>query len=147
MPKIFENEIVFEYVSHSLPGPGPVKSVSHQPLRLVEGRDDGGHRDHMTSRTDKNSHSPIHTILHLHKKYPNPHATHVVSVDAVERSVDPQTGVLRSERIIGVQQGAPKWITKVCCCWLTCTGRDVNAEGGGRKEISLVRGDPSKDAD
>lgn len=70
MPKIFENEIVF-------------------------------------------NHSPIHTLLRLHKKYPNPHATHVVSVDAVERSVDPISGVVRSERIIGVQQGAPKWITKL----------------------------------
>ena len=60
-----------------------------------------------------NSHSPTHTLLNLHKKYPNPHATHVVSVDSVQRSVDPDTGVVRSERIIGVQQGAPKWITKV----------------------------------
>ena len=58
--------------------------------------------------------TPTHTLLHLFKKYPNPHATHVVSVDAVERSIDPSTGIIRSERIIGVQQGAPKWITKVC---------------------------------
>lgn len=59
------------------------------------------------------SYSPVHTISWLLRKYPNPFATHVFSVDTLERTVDPDTGVLRSERVIGVQQGAPKWITKV----------------------------------
>ncbi|UOH83723.1 hypothetical protein LQV05_006458 [Cryptococcus neoformans] len=53
-----------------------------------------------------------HTLNLLHRKYPNPFATHVYSVDTMERSIDPETGVLRSERLIGVQQGAPKWVTK-----------------------------------
>lgn len=47
------------------------------------------------------------------RKYPNPYATHVFSVDTVGRTIDPETGILRSERIIGVQQGAPKWVAKV----------------------------------
>lgn len=55
----------------------------------------------------------IHTLNYLHRKYPNPFATHVHSVDTLSRTVDPVTGIIRSERIIGVQQGAPKWITKV----------------------------------
>ncbi|WWD20002.1 hypothetical protein CI109_104475 [Kwoniella shandongensis] len=54
-----------------------------------------------------------HTINYLHRKYPNPFATHVYSVDTISRSVDPDSGILRSERLIGVQQGAPKWITKL----------------------------------
>lgn len=33
----------------------------------------------------------------------------------MERSIDAETGILRSERLIGVQQGAPKWVTKVGC--------------------------------
>ncbi|WOO82658.1 Protein UPS2, mitochondrial [Vanrija pseudolonga] len=70
MPKVFENEIVYNY-------------------------------------------SPVHTINWLLRKYPNPFATHVFSVDTLERAIDPDTGLLRSERIIGVQQGAPKWITKL----------------------------------
>jgi hypothetical protein len=31
----------------------------------------------------------------------------------LSRHIDPETGIIRSERIIGVQQGAPKWITKL----------------------------------
>ncbi|WRT69358.1 uncharacterized protein IL334_006342 [Kwoniella shivajii] len=56
---------------------------------------------------------PSQTLSALHRKYPNPFATHVYSVDTINRSVDPETGILRSERLIGVQQGAPKWITKL----------------------------------
>ena len=64
--------------------------------------------------SDKLPSSPIlHTLNYLHRKYPNPFATHVHSVDTLSRTVDPETGIIRSERIIGVQQGAPKWITKV----------------------------------
>ncbi|KAL7419156.1 hypothetical protein Q5752_005992 [Cryptotrichosporon argae] len=57
--------------------------------------------------------APAHTVARLLRKYPNPFATHVFSVDTVAREVDPATGVVRSERVIGVQQGAPKWITKL----------------------------------
>ncbi|WVF68850.1 hypothetical protein IAT40_003623 [Kwoniella sp. CBS 6097] len=59
------------------------------------------------------NYSPAQTIAALHRKYPNPFATHVYSVDTVERTIDPESGILRSERLIGVQQGAPKWITKL----------------------------------
>ncbi|WVQ80250.1 hypothetical protein IAT38_002355 [Cryptococcus sp. DSM 104549] len=59
------------------------------------------------------NHEPTHTLNFLHRKYPNPFATHVYSVDTIDRSIDPDTGILRSERLIGVQQGAPKWITKL----------------------------------
>jgi hypothetical protein len=54
-----------------------------------------------------------HTLNYLHRKYPNPFATHVHTVDTLSRHIDPETGIIRSERIIGVQQGAPKWITKL----------------------------------
>ncbi|WWC73377.1 uncharacterized protein I206_107344 [Kwoniella pini CBS 10737] len=59
------------------------------------------------------NYSPAQIFSALHRKYPNPHATHVYSVDTIDRTVDPDTGILRSERLIGVQQGAPKWITKL----------------------------------
>ncbi|GFZ48841.1 hypothetical protein JCM24511_06590 [Saitozyma sp. JCM 24511] len=57
--------------------------------------------------------SPAHTLNYLHRKYPNPFATHVVSVDTIDRRVDPESGHMRSERVIGVKQGAPRWITKL----------------------------------
>ncbi|EIW68920.1 hypothetical protein TREMEDRAFT_62638 [Tremella mesenterica DSM 1558] len=59
------------------------------------------------------NYSPIHTLACLHRKYPNPFATHVFSVDTIDRSIDPDTGIIRSERLIGIQQGAPKWITRL----------------------------------
>ncbi|EJT51909.1 hypothetical protein A1Q1_06862 [Trichosporon asahii var. asahii CBS 2479] len=37
----------------------------------------------------------------------------VYNVDTLSRTMDTETGVIRTERIIGVQQGAPKWITKL----------------------------------
>ncbi|KAH7104744.1 MSF1-domain-containing protein [Auriculariales sp. MPI-PUGE-AT-0066] len=46
-------------------------------------------------------------------KYPNPHCGHVASVDVVDRSVDPDTGIVRTERVIGVRQSAPKWIITI----------------------------------
>jgi len=49
----------------------------------------------------------------LCKKYPNPHSGHVISVDVLDRSVDPVTGVLRTERILGCKQAAPRWVVKM----------------------------------
>ncbi|KAI9712534.1 MAG: hypothetical protein M1812_006843 [Candelaria pacifica] len=40
----------------------------------------------------------------------NDKATHVTAVDTISRSVDPATGILRTERIITCQQSAPRWI-------------------------------------
>ncbi|WVN90990.1 uncharacterized protein L203_106236 [Cryptococcus depauperatus CBS 7841] len=54
-----------------------------------------------------------HTLSRLHSKYPNPFATHVYSVDTIDRSIDTKTGIVRSERLIGVSQGAPRWVTKL----------------------------------
>ncbi|KAI8614084.1 PRELI-like family-domain-containing protein [Chytriomyces sp. MP71] len=40
-------------------------------------------------------------------KYPNDITTHVLSVDILDRSVHPVTGVLRTERLLCCKQGAP----------------------------------------
>ncbi|KAG5520014.1 hypothetical protein PMAC_001090 [Pneumocystis sp. 'macacae'] len=48
----------------------------------------------------------------LRKKYPNERATHVLSIDTLRREVDPETGVLRTERLIVCRQSAPLWILK-----------------------------------
>lgn len=53
------------------------------------------------------------SALAVWHKYPNPFATHVVSVDVIEQSYDPDTDLLRVERVLGVQQGAPTWALKV----------------------------------
>jgi len=46
------------------------------------------------------------------QKYPNPYSGHVVSVDVLDRTVDPETGVIRTERILGCKQSAPRWVVK-----------------------------------
>ncbi|KAG8888118.1 hypothetical protein FRB98_008384 [Tulasnella sp. 332] len=54
------------------------------------------------------------TVNHgVWQKYPNPHSGHVVSVDVLDRSVDPVTGILRTERVLGCKQAAPKWVVKL----------------------------------
>ena len=64
--------------------------------------------------TRKNcSHSWSQVAIGMWHKYPNPHCSHVMSVDVVDRSVDPNTGVIRTERILGCKQRAPTWIVKL----------------------------------
>ena len=47
------------------------------------------------------------------QKYPNEHCTHVYAVDVLDRRVDPETGVLTTERLISVNQNVPRFIMKV----------------------------------
>jgi PRELI-like family len=60
------------------------------------------------------SHSWAHVVIGMWHKYPNPHCSHVVTVDVIDRSVDPLTGIIRTERVLGCKQKAPTWIIKVC---------------------------------
>ncbi|KAI8583494.1 hypothetical protein K450DRAFT_221471 [Umbelopsis ramanniana AG] len=46
------------------------------------------------------------------QKYPNPDCPHVQHVDVLDSSVDPETGVLRIERLISVNQKAPALILR-----------------------------------
>ena len=59
------------------------------------------------------SHPWSHVVIGMWHKYPNPHCSHVLSVDVLDRSVDPETGVVRTERILGCKQKAPSWVLKV----------------------------------
>lgn len=59
------------------------------------------------------SHPWSHVVIGMWHKYPNPHCSHVVTIDVVDRSIDPQTGIIRTERILGCKQKAPTWIVKV----------------------------------
>ncbi|MCJ1412828.1 hypothetical protein MMC19_006927 [Ptychographa xylographoides] len=40
----------------------------------------------------------------------NDKATHVIAVDTLSRTVDPSTGILRTERLITCSQTAPAWV-------------------------------------
>lgn len=80
-------------------------------------------------------------------KYPNPHCSHVVTIDVLDRSVDPNSGVIRTERILGCKQKAPVWIVKVCVVaqskWPVASFNDLSQLFGGSedafvREISFV---------
>ncbi|KAK7972276.1 MSF1 domain-containing protein [Apiospora saccharicola] len=43
----------------------------------------------------------------------NDKSAHVIAVDTLNRSVDPETGILRTERLITCKQSAPKWLQSV----------------------------------
>lgn len=45
------------------------------------------------------------------QKYPNELSAHVVSVDILNRTVDPDRQVLRTERLIGCKQAIPRWLS------------------------------------
>lgn len=59
------------------------------------------------------SHSWAHVIIGMWHKYPNPHCSHVVTVDVIDRTVDPSTGMIRTERVLGCKQRTPTWIVRV----------------------------------
>jgi hypothetical protein len=46
-------------------------------------------------------------------KYPNPHCSHVVTIDVLDRTVDSKTGIIRTERVLGCKQKTPTWIVKL----------------------------------
>ncbi|KAJ4294401.1 Phospholipid metabolism protein [Kalmusia sp. IMI 367209] len=43
----------------------------------------------------------------------NEKTPHVIAVDTLSRSVDPATGILRTERLITCKQSAPKWVLSI----------------------------------
>lgn len=43
----------------------------------------------------------------------NDKSTHVIGVDTISRNVDPETGILRTERLITCKQSAPKWLSSL----------------------------------
>ncbi|KAK7694294.1 hypothetical protein QCA50_001476 [Cerrena zonata] len=67
---------------------------------------------HYFSQLFQYDHPWSHVVIGMWHKYPNPHCSHVQTIDVVDRSVDPETGIIRTERILGCTQKAPGWIVK-----------------------------------
>jgi hypothetical protein len=59
------------------------------------------------------NHPWSHVVIGMWHKYPNPSCSHVTSVDVLDRTFDPKTGLVRTERIIGCKQNAPAWVIKL----------------------------------
>ncbi|KAI9098132.1 PRELI-like family-domain-containing protein [Phlyctochytrium arcticum] len=48
-----------------------------------------------------------------YRKYPNEYSHHVISVDVLDRSLDPSSGILRTERILTLKQSAPALLRRL----------------------------------
>lgn len=68
---------------------------------------------HFFNQVYNYDHPWSHVVIGMWHKYPNPKCSHVISIDVLDRSVDPRTGVIRTERILGCKQKAPGWIVKL----------------------------------
>ncbi|KAG7450157.1 MSF1-domain-containing protein [Guyanagaster necrorhizus] len=68
---------------------------------------------HFFSQVYNYNHPWSHVVIGMWHKYPNPKCSHVISIDVLDRSVDPKTGIIRTERILGCKQKAPGWIVKL----------------------------------
>jgi len=58
-------------------------------------------------------HSWEQLSLAIWSKYPNPHSSHVLTSDVVDRYVDPQTGYLYTTRLFLKTGNIPKWGRKL----------------------------------
>lgn len=47
------------------------------------------------------------------RKYPNDKCPHVIAIDVLDQKVDPETGILRTERLVTCQQNIPKFLSKI----------------------------------
>ncbi|KAK7461900.1 Phospholipid metabolism protein [Stygiomarasmius scandens] len=68
---------------------------------------------HFFNQVFNYDHPWSHVIIGMWHKYPNPKCSHVLSVDVLDRSVDPKTGIIRTERMLGCKQKAPGWILRL----------------------------------
>ncbi|TCD70633.1 hypothetical protein EIP91_002352 [Steccherinum ochraceum] len=68
---------------------------------------------HYFSQLFNYDHPWSHVVIGMWHKYPNPQCSHVVTIDVLDRSVDPRTGIIRTERVLGCKQKAPIWIVKL----------------------------------
>lgn len=71
----------------------------------------------------RSSEPPPTGLLAFFLRYPNPFARHVLSVDVLERTVDPKTGRIKTTRLILKRGVVPQWASK----WLPSA-----AASGGR---------------
>ncbi|KAF9186470.1 hypothetical protein BGZ51_001998 [Haplosporangium sp. Z 767] len=62
--------------------------------------------------THKFDHSWAQVTAANWMKYPNEQCPHVIAVDILDRHVDPETGVLRTERLLTCNQNAPALVLK-----------------------------------
>ncbi|CAI2175456.1 14943_t:CDS:2 [Funneliformis geosporum] len=72
------------------------------------------------------------------RKYPNDNCPHVVAIDVLDRHVDPETGVLRTERLITCHQNIPGMLNKLCGGCTVTYSREVSEIDPQNKVLKMT---------
>ncbi|KAI1308378.1 MSF1 protein [Xylaria venustula] len=68
----------------------------------------------------------------------NGKCTHVTAVDTLSRSVDADTGILRTERLITCKQSVPEWLKSVIGCTESSQVLEVSYVNPAEKTVTMV---------
>jgi hypothetical protein len=68
----------------------------------------------------------------------NEKSTHVIAVDTVSRTVDPSTGILRTERLITCRQSAPEWLSRLLGGIEDSQVLETSYVDPARREVTMV---------
>lgn len=68
----------------------------------------------------------------------NEKSTHVIAVDTISRTVDPATGILRTERLITCRQGAPEWLKNIIGCTEESQVLETSYVDPANKTVTMV---------
>ncbi|KAI5860280.1 MSF1-domain-containing protein [Durotheca rogersii] len=68
----------------------------------------------------------------------NDKSTHVIAVDTLARSVDPATGILRTERLITCKQSTPEWLKSIIGCMETSRVFETSYVDPAAKTVTMV---------
>ncbi|KAF7722807.1 hypothetical protein EC973_002691 [Apophysomyces ossiformis] len=71
------------------------------------------------------------------QKYPNDKCPHVTHVDVINRTVDPKTGILTTERLITVNQNVPSFILKILGTDTTQYVREISIIDPKKKILTM----------
>lgn len=71
------------------------------------------------------------------QKYPNPNCPHVSHVDVLNRTMDPETGILTTERLITVNQNIPTIIRKILGSSSTQYVREISIIDPKKKTLTM----------
>lgn len=80
---------------------------------------------------------PSTVLLAFYLRYPNPHATHVLSCDVISRKVDPVRGAITTQRLILKKGIVPRWARTWLENWGMMGGGGLEAWVLEESEVSL----------
>jgi hypothetical protein len=72
------------------------------------------------------------------RKYPNDNCPHVVAIDVLDRRVDPETGILRTERLITCHQTIPGMLNRLCGGCTISYAREVSEIDPQNKVLKMT---------